>query len=155
MVITMFNNNLKSCREDLEITQTQLGYIFGVSKQTVSGWENAKDTMPFNKLIKFSNLYDYSLDYILGFTRKNINYNVLCNENIIGNNLKKLRNDFKLSQKQIADVCNICQTTYSGYETGKYLINTMTVYAICKKYHVSADWIVGKSNIMYIKNEKN
>lgn len=38
---------LKYCREELEMTQTEL--IFGVTKQTISGWENAKDTIPFNK----------------------------------------------------------------------------------------------------------
>lgn len=58
----MYNNNLKYCREDLEMTQTELGYIFGVTKQTISDWENAKDTIPFIKLVKFSNLYGYSLN---------------------------------------------------------------------------------------------
>lgn len=44
------------------MTQTELGYIFGVTKQTISDWENAKDTIPFIKLVKFSNLYGYSLN---------------------------------------------------------------------------------------------
>lgn len=33
----MINNNLKYCREELEMTQQELGYVFGVSKNTVSG----------------------------------------------------------------------------------------------------------------------
>ena len=70
----MYNNNIKFCREELEMTQTELGYIFGVTKQTISGWETAGDTIPFNKLIRFSNLYGYSLDYISGLTRKNKKY---------------------------------------------------------------------------------
>lgn len=37
----MVNNNIKFCRETLEMTQSELGYIFGVTKQTVSNWENA------------------------------------------------------------------------------------------------------------------
>lgn len=70
----MINNNLKYCREELEMTQQELGYVFGVSKNTVSVWENAHDTMPFNKLIRFCNLYDFSLDFVVGFTRKNTKY---------------------------------------------------------------------------------
>ena len=67
----MYNNNIKFCREELEMTQTELGYIFGVTKQTISGWKTAGNTIPFNKLIRFSNLYCYTLDYISGLTRKN------------------------------------------------------------------------------------
>ena len=29
---SMINNNLKYCREELEMTQQELGYLFGVSK---------------------------------------------------------------------------------------------------------------------------
>lgn len=149
-MITMFNNNLRSCREDLEMTQSELGFIFGVSKQTVSGWENSCDTMPFNKVVKFSNLYGYSLDYIFGFTRKNIKYKNI-DVSLIGSNLKVLRNKFGLSQQRLSNECGIAQTTYSGYESGHYLINTITIYTICKYYNVSADWIVGRSKNMFLK----
>ena len=32
----MLNNNLKYCREELEMTQTELGIILGSSKQIIS-----------------------------------------------------------------------------------------------------------------------
>ena len=32
-VVSMIDSNLKYCREELEMTQTELGYIFGVSKE--------------------------------------------------------------------------------------------------------------------------
>ena len=32
----MINNNLKFCRESLEMTQKELGYVFGVAESTVS-----------------------------------------------------------------------------------------------------------------------
>lgn len=151
-MITMFNNNLKSCRENLDMTQSEFGYIFGVHKQTVSGWENSNDIMPFNKLVKFSNLYGYSLDYILGFTRSNKRYGC-CDISLIGSNLKILRKYLGISQKKLADDCGIAQTTYSGYELGHYLINTNTICAICKVYNVSCDWLVGRSNDMFLKNK--
>ena len=54
LVITMLiNNNLKSCREELEITQEELGKVLGVSRKTVTGWENNYDSMPLTKLVKF------------------------------------------------------------------------------------------------------
>ena len=67
----MIENNIKRCREALEMTQEELGYIFGVSNKTVAGWENGYDTMPLTKMIKFANLYHYSLDYITGLAKEN------------------------------------------------------------------------------------
>ena len=68
----MFENNLRWCREELEMTQTELGYIFGVSDSAVRSWETAHDSMPLTKLIKFCNLYDYSLDFVCGLTKKKL-----------------------------------------------------------------------------------
>ncbi len=147
----MINNNLKYCREELEMTQQELGFIFGVSKNTVSGWENAHDTMPFNKLIKFCNLYNFSLDFVVGFTRKNTKYDKISyDKEKIGLKLKLIRNEMNLSQQQLAEDCNISQTTYSSYETGHYLINTITIYTICKKYNISMDYLVGRTNNRHI-----
>ena len=52
----MIDNNLKFCREEIGLTQKELGKIFNVKNNTVSGWELGLDTMPFEKLVYFSNL---------------------------------------------------------------------------------------------------
>ena len=130
------------------MTQIELGFIFGVSGKTVSGWETATDPIPFNKLIKFSNLYHYSLDFIIGLTRHNINYNVQIKPDKvkIGNQLKKLRNSLNLSQQKFAEKCGLSQTTYSHYETGLNLITTTAIFSICKTYNISMDYLVGRTN---------
>lgn len=142
----MFNNNLKFCREELEMTQAELGFVFGVSDSAIRSWENAHDSIPLPKLIKFCNMYNYSLDFVVGLTRKNIKYGKFeTNKNEIGNRLKELRKGLNLSQQTLSDECKISQTTYSGYETGHYLINTTNLYYICKTYNISMDWILGRS----------
>ena len=130
------------------MTQIELGFIFGVSGKTVSGWETATDPIPFNKLIRFSNLYHYSLDFIVGLTRHNINYNVQIKPDKvkIGNQLKKLRNSFNLSQQKFAEKCGLSQTTYSHYETGLNLITTTAIFSICKTYNISMDYLVGRTD---------
>ena len=75
LVIYMLDNNLRYCREELEMTQEELGIVLGASKQTISNWETGYTPMPLPKLIRFCNLYDYSLDFVCGFNRKNIKYN--------------------------------------------------------------------------------
>ncbi|MBR1416491.1 MAG: transcriptional regulator [Bacilli bacterium] len=133
----MIQNNIKYCREELEMTQQELGYVFGVSGSTVAGWENDHDTMPLTKLVRFSNMYKYSLDFIVGLTRENKYKEVKIDKKKIGYNLKELRTKLNLSQQQIADECMISQTAYSNYETGLYLVNTLTLYTICKKHNLS------------------
>lgn len=139
----MFENNLKYCREELEMTQAELGFIFGVSDASVRSWENAHDPMPLIKLIKFCNLYNYSMDFVCGLTRQNTKQKGTLNGNkeLIGFRLKKIRENLNLTQQKLADECKISQTTYSGYETGKYLINTANLYYICKTYNISMDTI--------------
>lgn len=135
----MLNNNIKYCREELEMTQDELGFVFGVSRKTVAGWENNHDTMPLSKLVKFSNLYKYSLDYITGLSRSNNNYKEVkkLDKKNIGLNLKELRKKLGLTQQQVADECMITQATYSGYETGKFLITSLVLYTICYNHKIS------------------
>lgn len=144
----MLDNNLKWCREELEMTQEELGFVFGVSRKTISGWETASNPIPFNKLIKFCNLYNYSLDFVIGLSRKNnkCDVKIKANKKEIGKRLKDLRDSQNLSQLKFADKCGISQTTYSHYETGLNLITTMNAYAICKTYNISLDYLVGRTN---------
>ena len=136
----MLDNNLKWCREELEMTQEELGYVFGVKKATISNWENGYDIIPLNKLIKFCNLYNYSLDYIIGFTRKNKAYSKLkVDKSIVGKKLKELRTKLRLTQQQIADECSISRATYCHYEIGMNLVSTLTLYTICKNHKISMD----------------
>ena len=89
----MFNNNLKEARENLEMTQKELGYVFGIHETTISGWETGKDNIPLTKLVRFCNLYNYSLDFVVGLDRKNKDYDTVIkiDKKQIGSKLKTIR----------------------------------------------------------------
>ncbi len=142
----MMNNNIKNAREELEMTQSELGYIFGVSKSTISNWENGYDIIPLTKLIKLCNLYNLSLDYICGFNRKNKQYNskIKIDKKILGNKLKELRDKLNLTQQDLADECSISRSTYCHYEIGMNLISTIALYTICKNHKISIDEFLRK-----------
>ena len=138
------NNNLKYVREELEMTQEELGLVFGVKGSTVAGWENNNDSIPLNKLVKYANNYNYSLDYLTGLSRSN---NYLgkfdkLDKSKIGKRIKNIRKKLNLSQQQVADECMISQSTYSGYESGNYLITALVLYTICKNHNLSMDEII-------------
>ncbi len=137
----MIENNLKYAREELEITQSELGNVLEVKKATISNWENGYDTIPLIKLIKFCNLYNYSIDYIVGLTRNNKKYSNKINitKELMSKKLKSLRTELHITQQQIADECGISRATYSHYEIGMNLISTITLYTICKNHKLSID----------------
>ena len=144
----MINNNLKYCRELLEMTQKELGFVFGVHETTISGWETGQDIIPLRKLIKFCNMYNYSLDFAMGLTRENKEYTkVKTDKVVIGKNLKKLRTTLGLLQKDLAKECSISRPAYTNYEVGINLISTLALYTICKNHKISADLICGRKPV--------
>ncbi|WP_270601228.1 helix-turn-helix domain-containing protein [Faecalimonas umbilicata] len=60
--------------------------------------------------------------------------------------MRNLRQDNDLSQKTVADMLGIAQTTYSQYELEKRPMPIDYLIALCKFYDVSADYMLGLSN---------
>lgn len=60
--------------------------------------------------------------------------------------MKNLRQDNNLSQKKVADMLGVAQTTYSQYELEKRPMPIDYLIALCKFYNVSADYMLGLSN---------
>ena len=60
--------------------------------------------------------------------------------------MRNLRQDNDLSQKKVADMLGVAQTTYSQYELEKRPIPIDYLIALCKFYNVSADYMLGLSN---------
>ena len=141
----MIVKRLKDTREDLDLTQKQVGKVLKVSNSTVSGWETGKDTIPLRKLINYCNTYEFSLDYIFGLTRKNNFYTpIKINLNNIGNNIKNIRIKNNLTQEQLADILNTDHALISYYENGLRLINTSFLYSMAVKFNYSIDKIISK-----------
>ncbi len=58
-------SKLKEARMRTEYTQEQVAEAIGVSRQTISNWENEKYYPDIVSVIKMSDLFDVSLDYLL------------------------------------------------------------------------------------------
>lgn len=61
--------------------------------------------------------------------------------------MKGLRQDKDLTQKQIANKLGVAQNSYSQYESGIRSIPIELLIELCKMYDVSADYMLGISNI--------
>ena len=61
-------NRLRDLREDRDLNQTQVAKILGMSQTGYSKYETGENDIPTTVLIKLSNYYNVSIDYLLGQT---------------------------------------------------------------------------------------
>lgn len=60
--------------------------------------------------------------------------------------LKDMREDFDMTQAQIAEVLGIQQTVYSRYERGFQTIPLEHLLKLADYYNVSLDFLTGRTN---------
>ena len=60
--------------------------------------------------------------------------------------LRDLREDRDLKQKDMAEMLQIHQTTYSDYELGKLNIAIAVLHTLAEFYGVSVDCLLGRTN---------
>ena len=137
---------LEDLRKDHNINQTEIAELLKVKQPTYSSWENGSKIIPLKHLNTLANYYNVSLDYITNLSKENIKTKKIkeLDKNIIGKNLKKFRNEYKITQEELAKLLNTTHSTISAYEKGKTLILTAFAYQICNKYNVSLDWLCGR-----------
>lgn len=59
---------IRDLREDRDLTQTQIAKYLGMSQTGYSKYETGENDIPTAILIKLSDYYDTSIDYLLGQT---------------------------------------------------------------------------------------
>ena len=60
--------------------------------------------------------------------------------------IRDLREDADLTQKQIAEILLCDQSLYSKYERGERVLPVDLAVKLADYYHVSLDYLVGRSN---------
>ena len=142
----MYTDRLRELRNNKNITQATLSSLLEIHEYVYGQYEREYVIIPLKHLNTLSNYFNVSLDYIFEFTNT-INYeytNTEINCLLSGQRLKEFRKDNKLSQVKLAALLNTVQPVIANYENGKHLIATPFLYQICKKYSISADYLLGK-----------
>ncbi len=145
-MINMYKEKLKTLRENNSLTLQDISKLLNFEKDTYGKYEREYTTMPLKHLNTLCNYFNVSLDYIFNFN--NIpnyeNSQKEINKKLAGIRLKEFRKDNKLTQVKLAEILNTVHTVITNYENGKNLISTPFLYDICKKYNISADYLLGK-----------
>ena len=65
-----WNERIRGLREDNDLTQEEMGQIVKATQKQISNWETGRNEPPYDILIKYTNYFKVSADYILGLTNK-------------------------------------------------------------------------------------
>ena len=143
-----YNIRLLELRSDLNLTQEEIAKVLKISRSTYKDYELQIKIIPINHLYTLCNYFHISLDYLLGlssikqYPHEKSNFN----QEKFSNRLKELRKENKITRENLANLLNTTHSVVSDYENKKKIISTPFLYTICKKYKISADYLLGKTN---------
>jgi len=78
---TTFGKRLREIRIERELTQTEFAKILGTSKQILSRYELEQRTPKIDQVKKYAEKLKVSVDYLLGDTESEANYNAFTSQN--------------------------------------------------------------------------
>lgn len=140
----MLKIKIKEIRNNLKKSQAEMADLLNVSRSSYAMWESGNDIIPIKRLIQFCEIFDISMDYVLGIASDNNLINTKFNLEISGERIKKFRISNNLTQEKLANILNTNKAVICGYEKGRNLIATPFLYTICKEFKVSADYLLGR-----------
>ena len=154
----MISERIKKLRKELNVTQNKVAIYIGVARATYTNYENGNKKPPYEQLIKLSEFFNVSTDYLLCITDTK---NVYCKLNTtqytleFGERIKELRNARKTTQKEMADILGIDRSTYNGYETNKTKPSYEILLKLADYFNVSIDLLTGRDELTSDKKLAN
>lgn len=134
------------------MTQEQVAGLLEVSRQAISNWENAKSYPDIVSVIKMSECYDVSLDYLLkGEQKMNTYYDYLEEStNVVKSNTKRNKTVTILSYLMIWTVSMLVFWVFKGgIDAMGYSLMFLWIIIPVTTFTVSV--IIGKNNFWGIK----
>ncbi|MBQ8892657.1 MAG: helix-turn-helix transcriptional regulator [Bacilli bacterium] len=134
-------------RKKQDLSQRKMASILKVSKSTYARWETGEEIIPLKHFINLCNYFGVTMDYVLNLKEENnffkFDYTRKIDKEVIGKNLKHIRQNNELTQRDLAKIFNTSQSTISAYESGKTLLLTIFAYQIAKCFKISLDSFCG------------
>lgn len=144
---------LRDIREDNDLNQRKMAKILHVKRSTYSLWELGINIIPLEKLCEFADYFNYSIDYVLGLSRKrNTKRSHGIDFLVLGKKIKKIRIQNNLSQEDLGNILGVTQACIAKYEKGIIQISTSNLYKISKKFNISLDELCNKEEITITSN---
>lgn len=137
---------LKELREYNNMSQYDVAELLDIKRSSYNQFEQQYDIIPIKRLNQLANIFHCSIDYILGLadTKNYQGSRLEIDTTLSKERLKQFRKEHGLTQDKLAKLLETTQSVVCGFEKGRNLIATPFLYTICHKYHVSADYLLGR-----------
>jgi transcriptional regulator with XRE-family HTH domain len=145
--------NLEKLRDEKDLLKKDVAKLVGVVESVYSEWENEKLSISTKRLYQLANLFEVSIDYMVGISAERI---YIKNDNeidikLVSSRLKEIRKSLNMTMRDLASKFNTTSSAISNYENGKYLILSPFLIELCKFSNYSIDWVLGRSDNKFIK----
>ena len=131
---------IRHLREDRDLTQARVAKMLDMSQTGYSKYETGENDIPTAVLIRLSEFYHVSTDYLLGLTDQ------LPGEPLFLARIRLLREEHDWTQQQVANRLHVHRRTYDAYEAGATDVPVEILIALARHYNVSTDYLLGESN---------
>lgn len=141
------NLRLKMLRKEKQYTQKQVMDISGLTVGTYQSYEYQTAEPSLEKLIVFSELYDVSIEYLIGISEQRTFPQQFdkSNNTSFPSRLKVLRKENHMTQEQIAALIHKSMRTYRRYESGKNEPSLSVLVELAALFHTSVDYLCGRN----------
>lgn len=140
----MMYKRIKDIREDNDFTQDFVAYKLNVSRSTYANWENGDIIIPLDKLDELSLLYNVSIGYLIGNSKKNCDNLKPINNDYFLKMLYKLKRERKSTYKEIGNAIGVYETTVYKYFHGERHIPVDKLILLAKFFDYDIDELLGK-----------
>lgn len=145
-MILEYGKRIKELREQDNVTQKQLADAIGVSRSFINQYEQQYDIIPIKRLNQIANYFHVSLDYLFGLSdaKSYLNNKQEMDLDLSSSRLKSWRKEHKFTQEKLADKLKCSALVIVHHENQRTVMGTPFLYEFCKKFHISADYLLGK-----------
>ena len=147
--------NLDILREEKNLLKKEVAKQIGVVESVYSEWENEKISIPTRRIYQLAEFFETNIDYLVGIS--NVRVHIKTNEQIsidlVSSRLREIRKSLKLTMRDLANMFNTSSSAISNYENSKFLILSPFLIELCKYGNYSIDWVLGRSENKYLKNQ--
>lgn len=146
---------IRYIRETYDVKGNELADILNISKSSISHYEKNDRDVPLRNLVKISNYFDLSLDYILNLTdiKRYEDLKKPVDLKITSERIKQICLDQKWTNVKMAKILNTTESNIRKYKTGQTLILTAFALELASKYNYSLDWLTGRTENKFIKKD--
>ncbi|WP_297232280.1 helix-turn-helix domain-containing protein [uncultured Flavonifractor sp.] len=140
----MFQDRLKQLRNQVGLSQADFSSRFHVSSGTIAMWETGKRKPDIDTLIRLSDFFHVSVDYLIGHSDYN-SPSGLCSDCWSGKNMKAIRIQRGETPEQVSKDTGISLKNYLKYEDATLDPPVFALYRLSDHYCCDIDFLLGRS----------